>query len=94
MALDIIILIRANPLQRLLEGVSPENRDLLGPWKMATSEASAIWAQKSRYFQGLPLPMALVNVPMKGGGGGTKRFYFIFTLLFTLNTPLYEPILK
>jgi len=28
-----------------LEGVGPENRDFLGP-EMATSKASAIWAQK------------------------------------------------
>jgi hypothetical protein len=34
MALDVIILMRANPLQRTLEGVSPENRDLLGPLKV------------------------------------------------------------
>jgi hypothetical protein len=31
----------------------------LGP-EMATSEASAIWAQKSRDFQGPPLPMARI----------------------------------
>jgi hypothetical protein len=31
------------------KGVGPENRDFLGP-ERATSEASAIWAQKSRDF--------------------------------------------
>jgi hypothetical protein len=35
------------PLQEPLEGVVPENREFLGP-DMATSQASAIWAQKSR----------------------------------------------
>ncbi len=35
----------------------------VGP-KIATSKASAIWAQKSQRFQGPPLPMARVmNLP-------------------------------
>jgi hypothetical protein len=38
-----MILMRANPLQGPLEGVSPNNRDFLGP-EMGTSEASAKWA--------------------------------------------------
>ncbi len=37
------------------KGVGPENRDFLGS-EMATSEARAILAQKSRDFQGPPLP--------------------------------------
>jgi hypothetical protein len=41
----IMVLMRATSLQRALEGVGPENQDFLGP-EMATSEASAIWAQK------------------------------------------------
>ncbi len=52
---------RANPLQEPLEGVGRGNRDFLGP-DMAKSEASAIWAQKCRDFQGPPIPMALVMV--------------------------------
>ncbi len=40
-------------------GVDPGNRDFLGH-KMATSEAFAIWAQKSRDFRGPPLPMPRV----------------------------------
>jgi hypothetical protein len=31
MALDIIVLMQANPLQRSLEGVGPENLDFYGP---------------------------------------------------------------
>ncbi len=42
-----MILMRAYPLQRPLEGVSPNNRDFLGP-EMATSEASAKWAPAVR----------------------------------------------
>ncbi len=45
MARDVMILMRANPLQGSLEWVGPENRDFLGH-EMATSESSAIWAQK------------------------------------------------
>jgi hypothetical protein len=40
-----IVLMRANPLQGSLELVGPENLDFLGH-EMATSESSAIWAQK------------------------------------------------
>ncbi len=39
--------------------MGPENGDFFGPWN-GTSEASAIWAQKSRDFQGPPLPMPRV----------------------------------
>ncbi len=46
MAQYIMVLRRATSLLVALEGVGPENRDFLGP-EMATSEASAIWAQKS-----------------------------------------------
>ncbi len=49
MARDIMISCGQHPLQWPLEGVGPENRDFLGP-EMATTEASAIWAQKSRDF--------------------------------------------
>jgi hypothetical protein len=44
-----MILMQANPLQGPWKGVGPENFDFLGP-EMATSEASAILAQKSRDF--------------------------------------------
>jgi len=44
-----MVLMRATSLQRALEGVGPENQDFLGP-EMSTSEASAIWAQKSNNF--------------------------------------------
>ncbi len=44
----------ATSLREALEGVGPENRDFFGPWN-GTSEASAIWAQKS------PSIFALVN---------------------------------
>jgi hypothetical protein len=40
--LDFMILMRANPLLRPLEGVGHEIKTFLGP-DMATSEASAIW---------------------------------------------------
>jgi hypothetical protein len=42
----IMVLMRATSLRGALEGVGPENQDFLGP-EMATSAASAIWAQKS-----------------------------------------------
>ncbi len=45
-----MILLWENPFRGPLEGVGPENRDFFGP-EIATSEASAIWAQKSRDFQ-------------------------------------------
>jgi hypothetical protein len=41
-----MLLMRANPLLRPLEGVGPEIKTFLGP-EMATSEASVIWAQKA-----------------------------------------------
>jgi hypothetical protein len=44
-AWDVMILMRANPLQGPLEGVGPENRDFLGP-ETATRKANVIWAQK------------------------------------------------
>ncbi len=47
-----MVLRSATSLRGALEGVGPENRDFLGP-EMATSEASAIWAQKSRDKSGL-----------------------------------------
>ncbi len=42
-----MILRGATSLWGALEGVGLENRDFFGPWN-GTSEASAIWAQKSR----------------------------------------------
>jgi hypothetical protein len=47
MARYVMVLSRATSLRGDLEGEGPGNRDFLGP-EMATSEASAIWAQKSR----------------------------------------------
>ncbi len=47
MAREVMILIRANPLQGSLKGVGPENLTFLGP-EMASSESSALWAQNSR----------------------------------------------
>ncbi len=49
MARYIMVLRGATSLRGALEGVGPENRDFFGPWN-GTSEASAIWAQKSRNF--------------------------------------------
>ncbi len=46
MARYVMILRGATSLRGALEGVGPENQDLFGPWN-GTSEASAIWAQKS-----------------------------------------------
>ncbi len=46
MARHIMILMGATSLRGALRG--PENRDFFGPWN-GTSEASAIWAQKSRW---------------------------------------------
>ncbi len=51
-----MILMWESPFWGPLEGVSPENRDFLGP-ETVTSEVSAILAQKSWDFQGPPLPM-------------------------------------
>jgi hypothetical protein len=46
MARGLMILMREVSIMRALEGVGPEVETFLGP-EMATSEASAIWAQKS-----------------------------------------------
>jgi hypothetical protein len=46
MAWDVMILIRANPLQGPLEGVGHENRDFFGP-DMATSEPVHLGLKKS-----------------------------------------------
>ncbi len=54
-----MVLRGATSMRGVLEGVSPENRKFFGPWN-GTSEASAIWAQKSLDFQGPPLPMPRV----------------------------------
>jgi hypothetical protein len=62
MARDVMILMRANPLKGLLEkkiGWTLKIETFMGP-EMATSEASAIWAQKSLDLQGPTLPMVLV----------------------------------
>ncbi len=45
MAQDVIILMRANPLQEPLEEVGHENKTFWGP-EMPTSKAGAIWVQK------------------------------------------------
>ncbi len=55
MAEDVMILMRARSITRALKIGT-----FLGP-EMAKSEATAIWAQKSRDFQGPPLPMARVK---------------------------------
>ncbi len=49
-ARDIMILMQANPLQRPLEGVGPENQDFLGPERPKT-KASDIWAQVMVWWQ-------------------------------------------
>ncbi len=59
MAWDVMIFMMENPVRGPLEGVGPEIKTFWGP-EMAMSEASTIWAQKSRDFQGPPLPMAWV----------------------------------
>ncbi len=46
MARYVMVLRGATSLRGALEGVGPENRDIFGPWN-STSEASAMWAQKS-----------------------------------------------
>ncbi len=46
MARYVMVLRSATSLRGALEGLGPENRDFFGPWN-DTSEASAIWAQKS-----------------------------------------------
>ncbi len=56
MARYIMVLRGATSLRGALEGVGPENRDFFWPW----SEASAIWAQKSRDFHSPPHPMTRV----------------------------------
>jgi hypothetical protein len=45
--LYLMVMRGATSLLGALEGVGPENRDFFGPWN-STSEASAIWVQKSR----------------------------------------------
>ncbi len=47
MAWYVMVLRSATSLRGALEGVGPENWDFFGPWN-GMSEASAIWAQKSR----------------------------------------------
>ncbi len=47
MARYLLVLGSQDSLRGALEGLGPGNRDLFGP-EMATSEASAIWAQKCR----------------------------------------------
>ncbi len=47
-----MVLRGATSLWEALEGVGPENRDFFGPWN-GTSEASAIWAQKSREWSSI-----------------------------------------
>jgi hypothetical protein len=47
MARYVMVLRGATSLRGALEGVGPENRDFFGPGN-GSSEASAIWAQKSR----------------------------------------------
>jgi hypothetical protein len=61
----------ANLFRGPLKGLALKIESILGP-DMATSEASAIWAQKSRDFQGPPLPMALVMDLSPSGGGGER----------------------
>ncbi len=43
----------------IVRGWAPKIETFLDP-EMATGKASAIWAQKSRDFQGPPLPLAQV----------------------------------
>ncbi len=59
MARYVMVLRGATSLRGALEGVGPENRDFFGPWN-GRSKASAISSQKSRDFQGPPLPMPRV----------------------------------
>jgi hypothetical protein len=55
----VMVLRSATSLRGALEGVGPENRDFF--WALKWHErASAIWTQKSRDFQGPPLPMPQV----------------------------------
>ncbi len=56
-----------HPLRGSVEGVVPGNWDFLRP-KMATSEASAIWAQKK---SGFPGPVCYGRTAGGGGGGVT-----------------------
>jgi hypothetical protein len=75
--MGIMISLLANPFRESLKRVGPENRDFLG-LELAMSEPSAIWAQKSREFQGLSLPMAL-EIVGGGGGGGWYEVYLLCT---------------
>jgi hypothetical protein len=80
MARDVMILMRANRFRGPLAGVGNEDRDFfcIGP-EMETCEASAIWVQKSRDFQGPPLlsngfvPIKIMkskrHIKKPGGGG-------------------------
>ncbi len=50
-----MILMKANPFQGPLEGVGPElNIETFLGSEMATSKASAIWAQKVEIFRAQP----------------------------------------
>jgi hypothetical protein len=60
MGRDVMILMRANPLQGSLEGVDPENRDFFGP-EMATREASGHLGLKMAQVMDLPPSKSLVS---------------------------------
>ncbi len=64
-----MVLRRATSLRGALEGVGPENRDFFGPWN-GTSEASAIWVQKSPALDTDPIPGLLANLGSESGFDG------------------------
>jgi hypothetical protein len=59
MAQDLMFLMGENHFEGDWKGWAVKIKTFLGP-EMATSEGSAMWAQKSRDFHGPPLPMARV----------------------------------
>ncbi len=73
-ALYVMVLRSATSLRGALEGVGPENRDFLGPWN-CTSEASAILAQKSRYYTVFSVIAQLICCFLIGSIG--TLFFFV-----------------
>ncbi len=51
MARDVMILMRANPLQGPLKGRVPENRDFFGPWNGNEESECHLGPKKPRYIK-------------------------------------------
>ncbi len=84
MARDVTILMRANLFQGPLEELGSANEILLDP-KMATEEARAMWAQKSRDLLGSPLSMARVmDLPASKSSSPRVSFCILCSVFYIL----------